>query len=275
MLLALDVRNGSVSVGFRDGGRWLAIKRLGAHAGKSPDEYAILLEAIARGAVEAAPVAPKVDAPVAPKVDGAWMSCVVPSIAPILREATASAFGVECALVGPGARTGVRIRTDNPSEVGSDLVCAAAAAHEIVGKACVVATFGTALVFSAVGKSGDFLGCAIAPGVGTAAESLRASAAQIPDVRIEPGAPALGRNTTQSVRAGIFEGYRGLAERLVRRQREEITAMGEAEDPQAVEVVGSGEDLGREILKSLGFERFVPELVLEGVAIIAERAVSR
>jgi type III pantothenate kinase len=267
MILALDVRNGSVSVGFRDGDRWLAIKRLGAHAGKSPDEYAILLEAIARGALEGGPVATK--------VDGAWMSCVVPSIAPILREATASAFGVECALVGPGARTGVRIRTDNPSEVGSDLVCAAAAAHEIVGKACVVATFGTALVFSAIGRSGDFLGCAIAPGVGTAAESLRASAAQIPDVRIEPGAPALGRNTTQSVRAGIFEGYRGLAERLVRRQREEIAAMGEAEDPASVEVIGSGEEIGREILKSLGFERFVPELVLEGVAIIAERAAGR
>jgi type III pantothenate kinase len=268
VLLALDVRNGSVSVGFREGGRWLTIKRLGAHAGKSSDEYAILLGAIARDAL-------KVDSPVSLKVDGAWMSCVVPSIASVIAEAVSSAFGVECSAVGPGAKTGVRIRTDNPSEVGSDLVCAAAAAREIAGKACVVATFGTALVFSAVGRSGDFLGCAIAPGVATAAESLRASAAQIPEVRIEPGAPALGRNTTQSVRAGVFEGYRGLTERLVRRQREEIAAMGEAEDPSAVEVIGSGEDIGREILGSLGFERFVPELALEGVAIIAERAAAR
>jgi pantothenate kinase type III len=94
-------------------------------------------------------------------------------------------------------------------------------------------------------------------------------------VRIEAGAPALGRNTTQSVRAGIFEGYRGLVERLVRRQREEIAAMGEAEDAASVEVIGSGEDIGREILGSLGFERFVPELALEGIAIIAQRAAGR
>jgi len=280
VLLALDARNGSVSVGFREAGEWLTIKRLGAHAGKSPDEYAILLGAIADDARRAEAAARPGDRSTAGGggsggVERAWMSCVVPSLAPILVEAVSSAFDVECPIVGPGARTGVRIRTDNPSEVGSDLVCAAAAAHEIAGRACIAVTFGTALVFSAVGRSGDFLGCSIAPGVGTAAESLRAAAAQIPDVRIESGAPALGRNTAQSVRAGIFEGYRGLAERLVRRQREEIAAMGEAEDPSAVEVIGSGEEIGREILKSLGFERFVPELVLEGVAIIAARAAAR
>jgi len=264
VLLALDARNGSVSVGFRADGRWLTIKKLGAHAGRSPDEYAILLKAIAGearpGGNEGRPVA------------RAWMSSVVPSLAPVLREAVSTAFGLECSVVGPGARTGVRIRTDNPSEVGSDLVCSAAAAHEAIGKACVVAYYGVALAFSAIGRSGDFLGCAIAPGVSTAAESLRAVAAQIPDVRIESGAPALGRNTSQSVRAGIFEGYRGLTERIIRRQREEMAAMGEAEDPSAVEVIGSGEEIGREILKSLGFEVFVPELAMEGIAIIADRA---
>jgi type III pantothenate kinase len=272
MLLALDARNGSVSVGFRDEGKWLTIKRLGAHSGRSPDEYALLLGAIAE---EACRLPQETATNESRRVERAWMSCVVPSLAPILLEAVYTAFGVECSVVGPGARTGVRIRTDTPSEVGSDLVCAAAAVHEMTKKACVVAYFGVALAFSAVGRSGDFLGCAIAPGVGTAAESLRAVAAQIPDVRIESGAPALGRNTTQSVRAGIFEGYRGLTERIVRRQREEIAALGEADDPASVEVIGSGEEIGREILKSLGFDRFVPELAMEGIAIIADRAVAR
>ncbi len=276
MLLALDARNGSVSVGFRDDGKWLTVKRLGAHSGRSPDEYALLLGAIAEEARRVPPdVSPQASKPEPRRVKRAWMSCVVPSLAPILVEAVSTAFGVECSVVGPGARTGVRIRTDTPSEVGSDLVCAAAAAHEMMQGACVVAYFGVALAFSAVGRSGDFLGCAIAPGVTTAAESLRAVAAQIPEVRIESGAPALGRNTTQSVRAGIFEGYRGLTERIVRRQREEIAALGEADDPASVEVVGSGEEIGREILKSLGFDRFVPELAMEGIAIIADRAASR
>ncbi len=251
---------------FRAEEGWLTIKKLGAHGGRSSDEYALLLAAIADQARSAGGCG---------ELRRAWMSCVVPSLAPVLREAVSSAFGIECSLVGPGARTGVRIRTDTPSEVGSDLVCSAAAAHEAVGKACVVAYYGVALAFSAIGRSGDFLGCAIAPGVSTAAESLRAVAAQIPEVRIESGAPALGRNTSQSVRAGIFEGYRGLTERIIRRQREEMAAMGEAEDPDSVEVIGSGEEIGREILKSLGFERFVPELAMEGIAIIADRADKR
>ncbi len=259
MLLALDLRNRSLAIGFRSlagGAPWLAIRRLGVSTGRSADEYALLLRSFAEGA----------------QVEAAWMSSVVPSMSKCLCEAVESAFGIECKLVGPGVRTGVKIRTDVPSEVGSDIVCCAAAAYALFGTACVVADFGAALTFSGVGSSGDLMGVAIAPGLDTAAESLRQATAQIPDVRIEGPVSSLGRNTSASVRAGVFLGYAGLVERIVRMQREELASVGVAASPDAVAVVGTGDASGRFLLDYLGWKSFVPQLGLEGLALIASRA---
>jgi type III pantothenate kinase len=266
LLLAIDARSRAISIGFfeRDAGaspgmgRWLSRRRLGAVPGRSADEYALLLRSLSGEAVL--------------RVDAAWMSSVAPSLGRELGRAVASAFGLPCSLVGPGVRTGVKIRTDMPSEVGSDLVCAAAAAKDLVGGPCVIVDFDAAIAFSAVGRSGDFLGAAIAPGIGTAAESLREAAALLPEVPLEGPRTAIGKNTAQSIRAGIGIGYAGLVERIVRCQREELAAMGEADSPDAVAVVGTGGEDGRELLDSLGLGRFVPDLVLEGLAIIAARA---
>ncbi len=279
MLLALDVRNRAISVGFYERpstgipgtGRWLSRRRLGAMPGRSADEYALLLGSLAAEA--RGPAA-------GGAVDAAWMSSVAPSLGRELGRAVESAFGLTCTVVGPGVKTGVRIRSDVPSEVGSDLICAAAAARELVGGACVVVDFDAAIAFSAVGRSGDFLGAAIAPGLGTAAVALRAMAAQLPEVPIEWSASghaedsgsAIGRNTAQAVRAGMVIGFAGLVERVVRRQCEELAAMGEADSPEAVTVLGTGDEEGRELFASLGLGRFIPELALEGIAIIAARA---
>jgi type III pantothenate kinase len=272
MFLALDARNREISIGFLERGalghmgefsgkgRWLAVRHLGATPGRSADEYAILLRSLAGEAGEGG------------QVEAVWMSSVVPSLSRELSRAVSSAFGLSCAIVGPGVRTGVKIRTEVPSEVGSDLVCAAAAARELVKGPCVVVDFGAAITFSAIGRSGDFLGAAIAPGLCTAAESLRDTAALIPEVSIEGPCAAVGRNTAQSVRAGVAIGYAGLVDRVARIQREEIAAMGEADSPETVALIGTGDEDGVSIFASLGIGRFVPELVLAGVAIIAARA---
>ena len=278
MLLALDARNRVISVGFYERppaglpgtGRWLLRRRLGAIPGRSADEYAVLLGSLAAEAKGLA---------VGGAVDAAWMSCVAPSLGRELGRAVESAFGLTCTLVGPGVKTGVRIRSDVPSEVGSDLICAAAAARELVGGACVVVDFDAAIAFSAVGRSGDFLGVAIAPGLGTAAVALRTTAALLPEVPLswsfsghaEDTGSAIGKNTAQSVRAGMVIGFAGLVERIVRRQCEELTAMGESDSLESVNVLGTGDDEGKELFSSLGLGRFIPELVLEGIAIIATR----
>jgi type III pantothenate kinase len=279
MLLAIDARNRAISAGFLDNGRqgragssalggsstWLARRRLGAIPGRSADEYAILFKALALEAGEGR------------SVDSCWMSCVVPALGAVLARAVDSAFGVALSLVGPGTKTGVRIRTDVPSEVGSDLVCAAAAAREFVKGPSIVVDFDVAIAFSAIGRAGDFLGAAIAPGLGTAAEALRANAALLPGFSLGlsgPEAPfaAIGRTTAQSLRSGLGIGYAGLVASIVAKQREELAALGEADSPEAVQVIGTGDEEGRELLASLGLGRFVPELVLEGLAVIAARA---
>lgn len=268
MLLAIDARNLAVTIGFREEGRWLSRRRLGAVAGRSADEYALLLTSISSEA--------RARARGAGVVEAVWMSSVAPSLARELGRAVALAFDLPCSIVGPGVRTGVRIRTEVPSEVGADLICAAAAARDLVRGPCIVVDFDAAIAFSAIGKGGDFLGAAIAPGLGTATQALRASAALLPEAPLsgrdaEEG-PAIGKNTAQAMLAGMRIGYVGLVDRILRRQAEELVASGEADSEEAVEVIGTGDEEGAELLATLGRGRFVPELVLEGIAIIAARA---
>lgn len=259
MLAALDARNGGLCLGFRSGDAWLPLARFGPD--RSADEYAFLFEAAYRRATQAAGEVAGALAGAAP--DRAWLSCVVPALTPRLVEAFRLAFGLEARLVGPGIKTGVKIRTDQPSEVGSDLVCQAAAAYELVRGACVVVDFGAALTLAAVDGEGALLGASIAPGLETAAWALRRSAAQLPQVRLEEPSRAIGRNSAEALRSGIILGYRGLVSALVAGMREELG--GEAA------LVGSGDELGRGILDSLGRTRFVPDLTLDGIAVIAAR----
>ena len=280
MLLAVDARNRALSLGFREGGRWLAITRLGISPERSADEYAFFMEAARGKAACEGGEAPGDGAqdgaatgggPAVGTVESAWISNVVPSFTTRIVEATRLAFGLEAHVVGPGVRTGIKIRTDLPSEVGSDLVCACIAAREIVGAPCIVINFGTVLSFSAVDVSGDFVGASFVPGLVSAAETLKASAAQIPDVRIARPERAIGRNTIQSVQAGLTIGYGGLVTRMVERMSAELVGK---DDSRAVHVVGTGGEEGRAIMALEGFGSFIPDLALEGLAIVASRNAS-
>jgi type III pantothenate kinase len=279
VLLAIDARNRSISMGFMGRAGWLSKRRLGLVPGRSADEYALLMRSLAAEAMAGSGTGAAPGGQAGDRLESVWISSVVPSLTRELVLAAASAFGLAASVIGPGVKTGVRIRTDQPSEVGSDLVCAAAAARELAGGACIVVDFEAAIAFSAIGSNGDFLGAAIAPGLIGAADSLRGGAALLPEVALPwglPGRPAeslpaIGKSTAQSIRAGIGLGYAGLVERIVSSQAEELAAMGEADSAGAVTVLGSGGEEGRALFESLALGRFVPELVLEGIALIAGR----
>jgi type III pantothenate kinase len=266
VLLAIDARNRAIAIGFRSEGAWLIRRRIAAAPLKSSDEYALLLRAFAQEAGLAL-----IGGGGASRVDSAWMSSVVPSLTRELRAGVLSAFGLPCSIIGPGVRTGVKIRTDVPSEVGSDLVCAAAASRGLVRGACVIVDFDAAIAFSAIGREGEFLGVAIAPGIETAALSLRASAALLPEAARGGGTAAIGKNTAQAIWAGIDIGYAGLVERIVRSQAEELVALGEADRPEAIAVIGTGGEEGRVPFAALGRGSFVLDLSLEGIALIADK----
>ena len=261
MLLALDVRNDGIVAGFRSGEGWTAILRLGAD--RSADELGILLEAGARRAgIEPGSA-----------FGEAWISSVVPALTPRVAEAVESTFGLTASVVGPGTRTGLKIRTDTPSELGSDIVCAAVAARSVAARAVareasretasVIVDFGSALVLTAVNSSDELLGVSIAPGLDTAARSLRSSTAQIHQVRLDAPGRAIGRNTAQSIQSGILLGYRGLIRALVESMTEE---MGEP-----AMVLGTGDESGRAVMEGAGYPSFARHLALDGLAVIADK----
>ena len=125
-------------------------------------------------------------------------------------------------IVGPGIKTGVRISIDNPREVGADRVVNAAAGHRLYGGPLIVIDFGTATTLDAVSEEGDYLGGAIAPGIGISAEALFERAAKLPRVELVRPQNAIGRNSVSAMQSGIIFGYVGLIEGIVVRMRKEL-----------------------------------------------------
>jgi len=160
-------------------------------------------------------------------------------------------------------RTGLRIRTDNPTEVGADLVANAVAAYARFQSSCIVVDFGTALTFTAVAEPGDLLGVAIAPGLNSAAGALSRDTAQLPRVQLAPPPTAIGRNTTHSIQSGLVFGYVGLVEALIGRMRQELGGRAHA--------VATGGLAPIIAPLTDQFAEIDPWLTLEGLRIIAER----
>lgn len=226
MILAADVRNGGVSVGLVDAeGRWEAIVRLSA-ADRSVDEWAFLIRALfAERGIDLRGISQGVLSSVVP----AWTGTFVDVLERFLPQ------GTSCLVVGPGIKTGLRIRTDNPAEVGADLVCNAVAASALVTVPAIIVDFSTLLSFIALDNHGDLIGVALAPGLEAAAADLRLRAAQIPQIKLEEPERALGKNTAESIRAGVMLGWAGLTDCLIEEISREI-----ADPARAPALVGTG-----------------------------------
>lgn len=211
MLLALDIGNTSVHMGLFAGERLAATWRVGVEAERSADEYGVLmLNLLATSDLTAE------------SVDACIIGCAVPPLLPTFQRVCARYFGVDAMVVGHGLRTGVRILYDNPRQVGADRVVDAVAAINLYGAPAIVVDFGTATVFDAVNADGDYLGGAIAPGIGIASETLFSRAAMLSRVQLERPPAAIGRNTTHALQSGILLGYVGLVEGMVARFQEEL-----------------------------------------------------
>ncbi|MDX9958438.1 MAG: type III pantothenate kinase [Spirochaetia bacterium] len=251
MLLALDLSNGMLVCGFRHDGHWLASSRLGSD--RTADEYAFFLEAAAsRAGLDQTG-----------RVETAWLSSVVPTMTPRVVRAVRLAFGIETALVAPGVKTGIKIRTDVPTEVGSDIVCAAVAARNLKEGPVIVVDFGTVIAISALNGAGELLGVSIAPGLDLSMAAIKTGAAQIPEVRLDLPKHAIGRTTVQAVQSGVMLGFGGLIQRLIDLMSAEMAC--------SPAVIGCGDEEGHGLMTSLGHELFVPELVLDGLSLIAGR----
>jgi type III pantothenate kinase len=171
-------------------------------------------------------------------------------------------FQINPLIVGPGIKTGVRIRLDNPKEAGADRIVHAAAAHRLYGGPVIVVDMGTATTFDTVSKEGDHLGGAIAPGMSTSAEALFTRAAQLYRVQLIPPKRAIGTSTAAAMQSGIIFGYVGLVEGIVNRIQKEL--------PEKAKVVATGGNADIIAKETKIFDVLEPDLVLIGLRLIFE-----
>ncbi|MCK4362900.1 MAG: type III pantothenate kinase [Dehalococcoidia bacterium] len=211
MLLAIDIGNTNIAFGVFDGETLRATWNVATDINKTADEYAVLLlNLLPREGLALS------------DIDHVGIACVVPPLLTIFEELSQRYFKIPPLIVGPGVKTGVSICTDNPREVGADRVVNTAAAHHLYGGPLIVIDFGTATTLDAVSKEGDYLGGAIAPGIGIAAEALFERASKLPRVELIPPEHAIGKNTVTTMQSGIIFGYVGLIEGLVTRIKQEL-----------------------------------------------------
>lgn len=211
-LLCMDIGNTNITLGIYEEERLTAHWRIWTEHHRMPDEYGLLFLEMLRSAGKGPA-----------DIDGICLCSVVPPVTGIFEEMFGRYLGESPVLtVSAGVRTGVRVRVDNPREVGADrVVNAAAAFRKYGGPACVV-DFGTATTFDAISSEGDYLGGAIAPGMEAALEALVSRTAQLPRIDLSYPSRAIGTNTVASMQSGIFLGYLGLVEGMVKRFREEL-----------------------------------------------------
>ena len=213
MILTLDIGNTNIKTALFEGMEMLHYWRVSTNRAMSSDEYGILLLNL----FAHAGVSPK-------QVEGIMISSVVPQINFTIEHMCRTYFGMEPHIIGPGIKTGINIRYENPRELGSDRIANAVAAYELYGGPCITIDFGTATSFGVINEKGEFLGGAICPGLKLAAEALTERAAKLPRFELAKPDSVIGRNTISNMQAGIVYGYIGQVNYLVERMKRELGA---------------------------------------------------
>jgi type III pantothenate kinase len=211
VLLAVDVGNTQTHLGAFDGERLAEHWRFQTHAGATADELAERIDGLLslRGL--------GLD-----DLDAVCVSSVVPPLGSQYEQLTERYMSATCLAIGPGVRTGMAIRIDNPLEVGADRLVNAVAAYERFGAACVVVDFGTGINFDAVSEDGEYLGGAIAPGLEISLTALVDRAARIPRIDLEEPETAIGRSSRAAIQSGVVFGFAGLIDGVLGRIEEEL-----------------------------------------------------
>ncbi len=215
MLLAVDVGNTQTHLGAFEGERLAEHWRFQTRAGATGDELAERIAGmLALSGMSFA------------DLDAVCVSSVVPPLGAQYEQLTERYLDAECLTIGPGVKTGMPIRIDNPLEVGADRLVNAVAAYERFGKACVVVDFGTGINFDAVSEAGDYLGGAIAPGLEISLTALVERAARIPRIELAEPETAIGRSSRAAIQSGVVFGFAGLIDGVVRRIEDELGEVG-------------------------------------------------
>ena len=217
MLLVVDVGNTQTHFGAYDGDRLVEHWRFATVRESTSDELGAALRNLLalRGLGFE-------------DIEASIVSSTVPALRPEWQEMAARYLGHEMPVVGPGVKTGMSIRIDNPRELGADRLVNAVAAYDAVGGPVVVVDLGTALTFDVVSADGEYLGGIIAPGVEISMEALTQRAAAIPKIDLDPPRTLIGKGTVDAIRSGVVYGFAAQVDGIVTRLREELGEATEA-----------------------------------------------
>ncbi len=251
MLLVFDIGNTNTVVGVYDGKRLTADWRLATDRLKTVDEYGILLKNL----FQESGLTPRA-------VTAAIISSVVPPVTGLFGSMVEKYFKVKPLEVGPGVKTGLAIKYENPREIGADRVVNAVAGIQLYGAPLIIIDFGTATTFCAIAPSGEYMGGAIAPGLGITSEALFVRTAKLPRVEIARPKTVIGKNTINSIQSGLYFGYIGLVESLVTRIKAELNC-----DPKVIATGGLAEMIAGD---TTIIDTIDPYLTLEGLRLIYE-----
>lgn len=256
MILVLDVGNTNIVFGVYDKDKLIAKWRLGTNSKRTSDEYGVhVLQLFSHRGLNLS------------DIEGVIISSVVPNTMYSLEHMILKYFHIKPVIVGPGVKTGINIKYDNPKEVGADRIVNAVAAHEIFKRSLIIIDFGTATTFCAITKGGDYLGGTICPGIIISSQALFERTAKLPDVKLIKPKNVICKNTIASMQSGIVYGYVGQVDYIVKKMVDEMMKLGE-EKPFVVATGGLASLISHE---SETIEKVEPILTLQGLRIIYEK----
>jgi type III pantothenate kinase len=254
MLLVIDVGNTNTVLGVYDGEALIDHWRIRTERERTSDEWGIFFRDLF--------LFDHIDFR---DVEGIIISSVVPPVLNMLEGMSKKYFQIKPLIVGHGIETGIPIFYDNPAEVGADRIVNAVAAYERYKKSIIVVDFGTATTFDYVSPRGEYMGGAIAPGLGISSEALFLRTSKLPRVEIVKPRRVVGKNTNQSIQSGLFFGYVGLVDGIVNRIKKEVRS-----NPKVIATGGLADLISGE---SKTIEEVNQFLTLEGLRIIYRRNV--
>lgn len=257
MILLVDAGNTNIVLGVHNGEKYIASWRISSEGNKTSDEYSIQVMQL----FNLSNIDPK-------EITGVIVSSVVPNIMHSLENMLRKCFCQEPIIVGPGIKTGINIKYDNPREVGADRIVNAVAAYEIYKRPVIIIDFGTATTFCAVRDNGDYLGGCICPGIRISSDALFERAAKLPRVELEVPKSMICKNTVSSMQAGIIFGYIGQVEYIVKKMKQEMKSSKHKEEPFVIATGG----LANLIAKGTDvIDKVDSDLTLEGLKILFEK----
>lgn len=254
MILAIDIGNTNVTLGVYRNERFILTARLATEQGRTSDQYAIDIKDVLALHGEDYKA-----------IEGCIISSVVPAVSEAVAKGITALCGIKPMVLGPGLKTGLNIKIDNPAQLGADLAAGAVGAIAKYETPCIVIDMGTATTVSVLGKNGEMLGGAIAAGVRLTLKALFENTAQLPAVAIEAPNSVIGTNTVDCMKSGLVFGAASMIDGLIERMEDEQGKMKS--------IVATG-GLSKEIIHHCKYDIIYDEnLLLDGLMTIYKKNI--